>query len=76
VTLAATFTATYPKTPPILSFKDYGSLRDSTKFKLQKIIETKPKELTVGEEAMIMEIVSLLVQCGFSIPSSQSSRHI
>jgi len=51
-------TATYPKTTPILSFRDGGGLRDSTKFKLQKIIETKPKELVVGEEAMIMEIVS------------------
>jgi len=47
-----------------LSFKDGGGLQDSTKFKLQKIIETKPKELIVGEEAMIMEIVGLFVEFG------------
>lgn len=58
MTLAVTFTATYPKTAPLLSIKGDGGLRDSTKFKIQKIIETKPKELVAEEQAMIMEIVN------------------
>lgn len=56
--LAVTFTATYPKTAPLLSIKGDGGLRDSTKFKIQKVIETKPKELVAEEQAMIMEIVN------------------
>lgn len=58
VTLAVTFTATYPKTAPLLSLKGDGGLRESTKFKIQKVIETIPKELVVEEQAMIMEIVN------------------
>ncbi|KAG9248230.1 anticodon binding domain of tRNAs-domain-containing protein [Calycina marina] len=58
VTLAATFTATYPKTVPLLSLKDGATLQESTKFKLQKIIETKPRELLAVEEAMVMEVVN------------------
>jgi translation initiation factor 2-alpha kinase 4 len=58
VTLAVTLTATYPKTAPLLSIKGDGGLRESTKFKIQKIIESKPKELVIEEQAMIMEIVN------------------
>lgn len=57
-TLAVTLTATYPKTAPLLKFKAGDGLRDVTKFKVQKVIETKPRELVVEEQAMIMEIVS------------------
>ena len=53
-----TLTATYPKTEPLLSIKDDGGLREGTRYKIQKIIETKPKELVVEEQAMIMEIVN------------------
>jgi translation initiation factor 2-alpha kinase 4 len=54
-----TLTATYPKTAPLLSIHGDDGLRDSTKFKINKVIETKPKELVTGEQAMIMEIVSV-----------------
>ena len=58
MTLAATLTATYPRTPPLLNVKEDNGLKESTKFKIQKVIETKPKELVVEEQAMIMEIVT------------------
>ena len=53
-----TLTATYPKTEPLLSIKDDSGIRDGTRYKIQKIIETKPKELVVEEQAMIMEVVN------------------
>ncbi|KAI0593056.1 anticodon binding domain of tRNAs-domain-containing protein [Biscogniauxia sp. FL1348] len=58
VTLSVVFTATYPKSPPLLSLKDDGTLRESTLFKLQKCIETKPKALAAQQqsEPMIHEI--------------------
>jgi translation initiation factor 2-alpha kinase 4 len=59
-TLHVRFVATYPKSPPLLTLKDDNDLRDGTKYKLQKAIETKPKELVAKEEAMIMEIVETL----------------
>jgi translation initiation factor 2-alpha kinase 4 len=58
VTLHVTLTATYPKTEPLLKIKDDGGLLEGTRFKIQKVIETKPKELVVEEQAMIMEIVT------------------
>lgn len=58
MTLGVTLTATYPKTAPLLSIKDDDNLREGTRFKIQKVIETKPKELVVEEQAMIMEIVN------------------
>ncbi|RYO79690.1 hypothetical protein DL762_008049 [Monosporascus cannonballus] len=45
VTLGVVLTATYPRSLPLLSLKDDGNLRESTVFKLQKFIETKPKAL-------------------------------
>ncbi|CAL3965791.1 unnamed protein product [Diplocarpon coronariae] len=57
-TLVVTLTATYPKTRPLLSIKNDGTLREGTKFKLQRVIETKPKELVSEEQAMIMEVVN------------------
>lgn len=57
ITLGATLTATYPRTPPLLSIKGDDSLREGTKFKIQKIIETKPTELLGGDQPMIMDIV-------------------
>jgi translation initiation factor 2-alpha kinase 4 len=60
VTLHVVFVATYPKSPPLLSLKDDDDLRDGTKYKLQKTIETKPKEMAAKEQEMIMEIVDAL----------------
>ncbi|EKD13488.1 protein kinase [Drepanopeziza brunnea f. sp. 'multigermtubi' MB_m1] len=58
ITLAVTLTATYPRSTPLLRIKDYAGLREGTKFKIQKVMETKPKELVAEEQAMIMEIVN------------------
>lgn len=60
VTLHVVFVATYPKSPPLLSLKDDDELRDGTKYKLQKTIETKPKEMAAKEQVMIMEIIDAL----------------
>lgn len=49
--------ATYPKTPPILTVKDQGHLREVTQFKIQKFIETQPKIFAKDEEEMIYKIV-------------------
>ena len=57
-TLVATLTATYPRTSPLLNIKGNNGLREGTKFKIQKIIETKPKELLGGDQPMIMDIVN------------------
>ncbi|CAJ2507288.1 Uu.00g084740.m01.CDS01 [Anthostomella pinea] len=58
VTLGVVLTATYPKSAPLLSLKEDGSLEESTVFKLQKFIETKPKALAAQEqpEPMIHEL--------------------
>ncbi|KAI0167015.1 serine/threonine-protein kinase gcn2 [Hypoxylon sp. FL1284] len=45
VTLSVVLTATYPKSTPLLSLKDEVNIKESTAFKLQKFIETKPKAL-------------------------------
>ncbi|KAI4865328.1 serine/threonine-protein kinase gcn2 [Hypoxylon rubiginosum] len=50
VTLSVVLTATYPKSAPLLSLKDEGNLKESTVFKLQKFIETKPNNLIVPEQ--------------------------
>jgi translation initiation factor 2-alpha kinase 4 len=42
----------------LLHVKDDDGLRDATKFKIQKIIETKPKELLGGDQPIIMDIVN------------------
>ncbi|KAI1106062.1 serine/threonine-protein kinase gcn2 [Jackrogersella minutella] len=58
VTLGVVFTATYPKSAPLLSLKDEENLKEPTVFKLQKFIETKPNALVALEqsEPMIHEL--------------------
>ncbi|EHL02003.1 putative Serine/threonine-protein kinase gcn2 [Glarea lozoyensis 74030] len=56
--LNVVFTATYPKSPPLLTLRFEKDISEGTRFKLQKIIENKPKELVGEEQAMIMEIVN------------------
>lgn len=58
VTLSVVLTATYPKSAPLLSLKDEENLKESTVFKLQKFIETKPKTLAALEqpEPMVHEL--------------------
>ena len=58
ITLNVTLTATYPKSPPLLHIKNDDGLREGTKFKIQKVLEAKPKELVAEEQAMVMELVT------------------
>jgi eukaryotic translation initiation factor 2-alpha kinase 4 len=79
-----TLTATYPKTLPLLNIKGDDGLREGTKFKLQKVIETKPKELLPEEQAMIMEVVTACQEvledaaqakaAGLELPSLEEER--
>jgi len=59
ITLGVVLTATYPKTPPLLSLKSHSQdgLRESTLFRIQKYIETQPKVLVAKEEVMIQDLV-------------------
>lgn len=49
-------TATYPKSPPLLTLKDYD-LKEVTQFKVQKFIETEPKIFAQDAQEMIDKIV-------------------
>lgn len=79
-----TFTATYPRTAPLLSIKEDEGLREGTRYKVQKVIETMPKKLVAEEQAMIMEIVNaiqdILVDAaqakadGLELPSLEEER--
>ena len=61
-TLGVVFTATYPRSVPLLSLKDEGSIRESTRFKIQKIIETKPKSLVASAqgEPIMFELIQTI----------------
>ncbi|EMR72131.1 putative serine threonine-protein kinase gcn2 protein [Eutypa lata UCREL1] len=50
ITLGVVLTATYPRSAPLLSLKDEGSVRESTAFKLQRFIEAKPKALVASAQ--------------------------
>ncbi len=50
ITLGVVLTATYPRSAPLLSLKDDGTIRESTAFKLQKFIETRPKALVESSQ--------------------------
>lgn len=56
ITVGFVMTATYPKTPPILTIKNYD-LREATLFKIQKFIETQPKLFAQDAQEMIDQIV-------------------
>ncbi|KAF5019705.1 hypothetical protein F66182_8274 [Fusarium sp. NRRL 66182] len=55
-TLSFIMTATYPKSPPLITLKDYD-LKEVTQFKIQKFIETQPKIFAQDEQEMIDQIV-------------------
>ncbi|KAK3685957.1 anticodon binding domain of tRNAs-domain-containing protein [Podospora appendiculata] len=57
VTLGVVLVATYPKSPPLLTIQDDDGLRESTKFKIQKFVETQPKVYAQTEQEMIDQIV-------------------
>ncbi|OBT84497.1 PEK/GCN2 protein kinase [Pseudogymnoascus sp. 03VT05] len=86
VVLHVVFTATYPKSAPVLTLKFPHSLREGTKFKLQKVVETKAAEMAVERpmEPMIHEIGEALKEildgaaeaeaAGREIPSLEEER--
>jgi translation initiation factor 2-alpha kinase 4 len=86
VTLSVVLTATYPKSVPLLSLKGDGSLNESTMFKLQKFIETKPKSLAASEQAEpmihelaeglqdILEDAAQIKAQGLELPSLEEER--
>ncbi|KND93967.1 Serine/threonine-protein kinase gcn2 [Tolypocladium ophioglossoides CBS 100239] len=57
VTVGFVMTATYPKSPPLLTIKDLDYLREATQFKVQKFVETQPKVFAKDEQEMIDKIV-------------------
>ncbi|KAI3536661.1 hypothetical protein CABS01_15619 [Colletotrichum abscissum] len=57
VTLGVVMTATYPRSPPLLTLKNTGDLREVTLFKLQKYLETEPKIFATEEQEMVDRIV-------------------
>lgn len=57
VTVGFVMTATYPKSPPLLTIKDLDNLREATQFKVQKFVETQPKVFAKDEQEMIDKIV-------------------
>lgn len=57
VTVGFVMTATYPKTPPLLTVKDLDGLREATQFKIQKFVETEPKEFAKEQQEMVDRIV-------------------
>ncbi|KAI0875026.1 serine/threonine-protein kinase gcn2 [Hypoxylon argillaceum] len=86
VILSVVLTATYPKSVPLLSLKDDGSLNQSTLFKLQKFIEAKPKALAASEQAEpmihelaeglqdILEDAAQIKAQGLELPSLEEER--
>lgn len=50
-------TATYPKSPPLLTVKDLDGLRESTQYKIQKFVDTEPREFAKDEQEMVDRIV-------------------
>ncbi|ODA79871.1 hypothetical protein RJ55_05468 [Drechmeria coniospora] len=56
-TIGFVMTATYPKTPPLLTIRGLGGLREATQFKIQKFITTQPKVFAKDEQEMIDKIV-------------------
>ncbi|KAG6037185.1 hypothetical protein E4U41_005274 [Claviceps citrina] len=56
-TVGVVMTATYPKTPPLLTVKDFSGLREATQFRIQKFVDTEPKEFAKEPQEMIDRIV-------------------
>ncbi|KID73409.1 Serine/threonine-protein kinase, GCN2, partial [Metarhizium brunneum ARSEF 3297] len=57
VTVGFVMTATYPKTPPLLTVKGLDDLRESTQFKIQKFVDTEPREFAKDQQEMVDRIV-------------------
>ncbi|KAG6006935.1 hypothetical protein E4U21_006554 [Claviceps maximensis] len=56
-TVGFVLTATYPKTPPLLTLKDLSDLREATQFKIQKFVDTEPQQFAKEPQEMVDRIV-------------------
>jgi translation initiation factor 2-alpha kinase 4 len=82
--LHVVLTATYPRSPPLLTIKNEEVLRDITKHKVQQVIKNLPKELLNEEQAMVMDIVVAIQEvleeeavakaAGLEMPSLEEER--
>lgn len=57
LTLGVVLVATYPKSPPLLTLKEHGNLKEATLYKVQIYVETQSKEFVKEEEVMMMSLV-------------------
>lgn len=57
LTLGVVLVATYPKSPPLVTWKEHGNLKEATLYKVQIYIETQSKEFVKEEEVMMMSLV-------------------
>lgn len=57
LTLGVVLVATYPKSPPLLTLKEHGNLKEATLYKVQVYIDTQTKEFVKEEEVMMMSLV-------------------
>lgn len=84
VTLGVVLTATYPKSVPLLSIKDHDGLRESTLFKVQKVMEARAKECAAEDKEMIdylvegireiLEDAAIAKEQGLDLPSLEEER--
>ncbi|KAI9661972.1 MAG: hypothetical protein M1831_002887 [Alyxoria varia] len=82
VSVAVTFTATYPKTIPILAIKDCENVQPKTVGKLEHVLAVRPKELLGNQmiyalvdevECIVKEAVTAQVQ-GSSLEEERAAR--
>ncbi|CAK7208216.1 eukaryotic translation initiation factor 2-alpha kinase [Sporothrix eucalyptigena] len=84
VTLGVVLTATYPKSVPLLTIKDHDGLRESTLFKVQKVMEARAKECASEDKEMIdylvegireiLEDAAIAKEQGLDLPSLEEER--
>ncbi|KAL1902668.1 eukaryotic translation initiation factor 2-alpha kinase [Sporothrix stenoceras] len=84
VTLGVVLTATYPKSVPLLTIKDHDGLRESTLFKVQKVMEARAKECAAEDKEMvdylvegireILEDAAIAKEQGLDLPSLEEER--
>lgn len=84
MTLGVVLVATYPKSPPLLTITHDEGLRESTKFKIQKFVETQPKLFSSEEQEMmdrvvegireILEDAAQIKAQGLELPSLEEER--
>lgn len=84
VTLGVVLTATYPKSVPLLTIKGHDGLRESTLFKVHKVMEARAKECAAEDKEMIdylvegireiLEDAAVAKEQGLDLPSLEEER--